>query len=385
SAIENTVPVLPQELVDSILGDVQNPTSLKQCSLVSPSFREPAQRLLFRDLSVMNDASRLRQLCDFLLENPRVADFVHNLRLDSIPDVESGGFEAAIQSLEACLPVIVSCAVKLTSLHLDSSYNHIYIPASLIQQLAAAIARVPLTDLQFTRYTFDSAGELRKVLSASPSVQSSGPPVTDRAQISTLAILWPNDSLSRCITKIIDFDSLRVLEVTPEPLAHVLLFARNVQELAIELYDRNVRPAIDLSVLNRLRKLSIYVESQDPTALSYIVQDVISHPPNSLRDIELTLSLSELFGFTYRTHDLPTVIGNAAFDAVFESAAYSSVALQRFAVVLQCWEGFNEQILAAAEEITSKFPFMHRKRLLEVVYEFGSQADERRVICERAT
>ncbi|KAF5381710.1 hypothetical protein D9615_005554 [Tricholomella constricta] len=76
---------LPQELIDKIVLELSgNWQSLEACSVVSSSFRDVSQKLLFKvltiDLHIRFKAANTR-LCDAFTSNPRLGDHVRSLRV----------------------------------------------------------------------------------------------------------------------------------------------------------------------------------------------------------------------------------------------------------------------------------------------------------------
>ncbi|KAG5644534.1 hypothetical protein DXG03_008188 [Asterophora parasitica] len=78
------LPALPQELIDVIIENLAgDSTNLQACSLVSSSFREPAQRRLFRAIYIHLDETLDASLIHAtqITSSPRLASFVESLKI----------------------------------------------------------------------------------------------------------------------------------------------------------------------------------------------------------------------------------------------------------------------------------------------------------------
>lgn len=73
----NSVPALPLEVLHTIIGDVADKRTLKQCSLISRSLCAPSQQALFSSISLEENA----QVIAFLDESPHIARYVKSLTL----------------------------------------------------------------------------------------------------------------------------------------------------------------------------------------------------------------------------------------------------------------------------------------------------------------
>ncbi|KAF8069869.1 hypothetical protein FPV67DRAFT_988803 [Lyophyllum atratum] len=78
---------VPQEIINAIIESLPTPlwsSTLRTCSLVSSSFRDPAQRQLFKVIHVSllpPLRSRNTTLCGTLIDNPRLCSFVKALHI----------------------------------------------------------------------------------------------------------------------------------------------------------------------------------------------------------------------------------------------------------------------------------------------------------------
>ncbi|KAF8152091.1 hypothetical protein K438DRAFT_2026862 [Mycena galopus ATCC 62051] len=72
---------IPQELVDSIISEVNGLTSLKACSLVCSSFREASQRILLRSLRIADNTPDYTAAYTLLVESPHIARYIRTLRV----------------------------------------------------------------------------------------------------------------------------------------------------------------------------------------------------------------------------------------------------------------------------------------------------------------
>ncbi|KAJ7475053.1 hypothetical protein FB451DRAFT_1247384 [Mycena latifolia] len=78
------MPPLPQELVDSIVGEVGDFDSLKACSLVMP-LRYSSQRILLRSLTLKNPRSSLPNYAavrDLFSQSPHVATYITRVKIE---------------------------------------------------------------------------------------------------------------------------------------------------------------------------------------------------------------------------------------------------------------------------------------------------------------
>ncbi|KAF8058185.1 hypothetical protein FPV67DRAFT_1721298 [Lyophyllum atratum] len=93
--------ILPQEIVDKIIEDIDGRAiirkpALRSCSLVSRSFRDPAQKHLFRYLLIhLANVSHYAALCKILRASPRMCSLVESICFiftgDTRPEVTSEG------------------------------------------------------------------------------------------------------------------------------------------------------------------------------------------------------------------------------------------------------------------------------------------------------
>ncbi|KAJ7358280.1 hypothetical protein DFH08DRAFT_932429 [Mycena albidolilacea] len=100
--------MIPQELVEAILSDV-DPGSLKSCSLVSPGFCVPSQRLIFRSFRLEGNRKGPTILSNYgraytlLTDSPHLAAYITNLEIH-LPTPSTSGDE--INSLRRVLPLL---------------------------------------------------------------------------------------------------------------------------------------------------------------------------------------------------------------------------------------------------------------------------------------
>ncbi|KAJ7819740.1 hypothetical protein B0H13DRAFT_2452622 [Mycena leptocephala] len=78
--------MIPQEIIDSILGEVDDVGSLKSCALVAPEFCQPSQRILLRSLTVESgykdsDPSNYTAVFRLLSESPHIAVYIRELTI----------------------------------------------------------------------------------------------------------------------------------------------------------------------------------------------------------------------------------------------------------------------------------------------------------------
>ncbi|KAJ7134027.1 hypothetical protein C8R43DRAFT_1110291 [Mycena crocata] len=85
--------MIPQELVEAIVDEIDDTLSLKACALVSPSFLSPSQRNLFRSFTL--NTRRTSECCNRLTESPHIAPHIsaltihlNNLFIDGTPGLE---------------------------------------------------------------------------------------------------------------------------------------------------------------------------------------------------------------------------------------------------------------------------------------------------------
>ncbi|KAJ7063987.1 hypothetical protein C8F01DRAFT_1130037, partial [Mycena amicta] len=378
------VPALAQELIDSIVQHIHDPTTLQRCSLVSASFREPAQRNLFKEITITNKNPVLRDLSQSLATNARIARSVRYLSFTYM--TEHGVLWTALESWEAHLSTLLSFTVNLARLLLSSDFAFIplMLRPRLLQRLGAAMVKLPLEHISLTKLSFGSSTDLRNLLGGSPHIRyatlfacqvgvDTQSDLTDTSPlgITTLELMYPEASLVHCVKRVVNLSSLCALVTHPQFLDPLLPFMTRLQQLTLRIYATPPQ-RIDMTGLSQLRQLT-----------RYVIERVIALPPSALRDLELIFPL-QFFPITLLLpRDFPDLMRDAGLDGLLVSPSYSSVSLKRLSVVLRSSDEFDEQILAAANELPAVLPFMHRKGLLEVVYEFGADG-ERRIICERA-
>ncbi|KAJ7610981.1 hypothetical protein FB45DRAFT_329362 [Roridomyces roridus] len=76
TTLTTTTMSLAQELIDSILDEVNDFASLKTCSLVASSFRCRSQRILYRRVRLLDNYGPIRAL---LHDSPRIASYIEQL------------------------------------------------------------------------------------------------------------------------------------------------------------------------------------------------------------------------------------------------------------------------------------------------------------------
>ncbi|KAJ6567957.1 hypothetical protein DFH09DRAFT_1080871 [Mycena vulgaris] len=87
--------MLPQELVDAVVHEVEDKKSLRACALASSCFLETSQRILFRSLKLNNHPTATGAWSTRLSESPHIAAYITNLslllsiRYTSPPEVQS--------------------------------------------------------------------------------------------------------------------------------------------------------------------------------------------------------------------------------------------------------------------------------------------------------
>jgi hypothetical protein len=99
------MPPLPQEIIDHIITELDDPCHLGSCALVSRSFRPQAQRLLFSHV-VLNDyyPHKLTDLAQILARNPTLGSYVQqaSLYLEGYPENSRQAAHDMQSILRAC-------------------------------------------------------------------------------------------------------------------------------------------------------------------------------------------------------------------------------------------------------------------------------------------
>ncbi|GLB41188.1 hypothetical protein LshimejAT787_0904030 [Lyophyllum shimeji] len=107
-----TPPRLPQDIIDNIIAELTGHVeTLKRCSVVSSSFRDPSQRVLFQWISTGMHPNSWSTVEKVIRSNPRLASFVKALHLQ-LPEFErqSGTY-------------IFEYLTSLRTLHIENSYH----------------------------------------------------------------------------------------------------------------------------------------------------------------------------------------------------------------------------------------------------------------------
>jgi hypothetical protein len=82
---------IPQDIIDSVIAEVGDDTHLlKQCTLVSSSFRHPSRRQLFSTITLKNDQT-CKGIYKLLVQNPVIQSFVRTIILSE--DIDSSASE----------------------------------------------------------------------------------------------------------------------------------------------------------------------------------------------------------------------------------------------------------------------------------------------------
>ncbi|KAJ6582955.1 hypothetical protein DFH09DRAFT_279036 [Mycena vulgaris] len=107
---------LPQELIDAIIDQVQDNTSLKSCAIAASPFLSPCQRRIFRSLHVhrgfsgKNRRRTLRSTSVFFTASPHLASHVRELIIE-LPDdcaAECGSLQVVLRSVQNIERLVVS-------------------------------------------------------------------------------------------------------------------------------------------------------------------------------------------------------------------------------------------------------------------------------------
>ncbi|KAF8075351.1 hypothetical protein FPV67DRAFT_1666070 [Lyophyllum atratum] len=132
----------PQEIVDKIIQEIDGPTRSKKhafqsCSLVSQSFRDPAQKHLFRYLLVDPAiASQYTSICEILHASPRMCRFVESICFIIDTDTLSESTPPGLPDLPRLHHVTVT-----GGRHLGWRDNWAYIPEAVKSDLCDIIRR----------------------------------------------------------------------------------------------------------------------------------------------------------------------------------------------------------------------------------------------------
>ncbi|KAF7341744.1 hypothetical protein MSAN_02073200 [Mycena sanguinolenta] len=74
---------LPQELVDTIVNNLDDKASWKSCSLAAKAFVPPSQRLLFEEMTFPTEAELLGMLSELFSESPHLAGFIRWVTIET--------------------------------------------------------------------------------------------------------------------------------------------------------------------------------------------------------------------------------------------------------------------------------------------------------------
>ncbi|KAJ6540410.1 hypothetical protein B0H19DRAFT_1077819 [Mycena capillaripes] len=139
---------VPQEILDSIVKEVEDVKSLKACSLAGSAFRFQSQRILLRSLKLKAAPSKERKLgavLAFLKESPHVVAYITIVRV-YIPATTAAAGE--LENLILVLGLLTNvrrCALMGTSV--GSFYDWNDVSAQLSSAIISFLARQPLHTL----------------------------------------------------------------------------------------------------------------------------------------------------------------------------------------------------------------------------------------------
>ncbi|KAJ7080033.1 hypothetical protein C8R44DRAFT_824482 [Mycena epipterygia] len=279
--------IIPQEIIDSILGKVEDIGSLKSCALVASNFCQPSQRILLRSLTVASGykhqhPSNYTAVFSLLSKSPHIAVYIKELTIrlpaghTALQEIETlRWILAQMTKVQHCtLTVQYIMDTRWSSLHptLSSVLLDFITRQRLHSMTIACLEEIPLpvllrfiTSIPRLSFSFLGGDPQRESLQA---VERPYPPSID-------CLILDSDS------KYVDSDSKYVTDLLARPESEAR--TRNLNRLALP-YDKSMvfirRAAFTLKHI-RLDCMGLHTKSE-------IIP--FEFPPlPSLRSVEMAL------------------------------------------------------------------------------------------------
>ncbi|KAJ6552033.1 hypothetical protein DFH09DRAFT_1167743 [Mycena vulgaris] len=132
---------IPQELINAIVGEVDDTKSLKACALSASGFREPSQRILLRLLHLDNDPPNYGAVCTLLTASPHIGPYVTTLSIGLSSKHAAASHAGDLQQLLATLTKVRRCIIRG---HYDCRWDRL---ASVAPVVGDFVQRQNLTEL----------------------------------------------------------------------------------------------------------------------------------------------------------------------------------------------------------------------------------------------
>jgi hypothetical protein len=176
--------IVPQELVDTIVSELEDVASLKACSLAGSAFRSPSQRILLRSLTL--EPTNYRAFSIFLEESPHVATYIICLHVH-LPSSRSTSEED-----EFFIQVLSRPAnVRRCIVHGDLIYDWTRLTPRMVSAVLGFLAQQPLRELRVLDLGHIPLLAFSRLLSAAPTVSFHRASVTE--SLEDISAVFPPD------------------------------------------------------------------------------------------------------------------------------------------------------------------------------------------------
>ncbi|KAJ7458165.1 hypothetical protein FB451DRAFT_1564021 [Mycena latifolia] len=105
--------MVPHDVVDAIIDELDDIEALKTCSLAGTLFRDTSQRILLRSMTLTNSANpskNYRAACTLLKVSPHIAIYARRLQIQ-IPSVHDSADTSSLQDVLSKLANVQQCIV----------------------------------------------------------------------------------------------------------------------------------------------------------------------------------------------------------------------------------------------------------------------------------
>ncbi|KAJ7512158.1 hypothetical protein B0H11DRAFT_2268302 [Mycena galericulata] len=324
--------IVPQELIDAILHEVDDADCLKRCSLAASAFRGTSQRRLFPSLTVDNrqlGTNRLRSYnaaCALVNESPHLAEYIIALTLRLSSDDTAPAILPSVQRLLNKLKNVRRCTIQgvtgyssgwarlapplfdfirarnLTELHV------LYLDQIPPPALALFVSSAPIVSF------YDVTVE--------PNISLDVPPVASQSKLKQLVIAGQKTGSIYSVLGRPEFASYMVnirrlslsLILPPRPFsALVSAVARNVEHVRFDLeLDYSSLPSSQLFPLLRCVEIPIESDLAGERRWTAGMTHILTAQLPALQEIIITYHVASLLAPFIRPETLEPVDKNMA-------------------------------------------------------------------------
>ncbi|KAJ7624322.1 hypothetical protein DFH06DRAFT_1230169 [Mycena polygramma] len=278
---------LPQELIDTIVGEVTDTDSLRACTLVSPRFRWPSQRILLHSLTLNGHLDSA--VCALLRRSPHILDYITRLKIKLPPGLPNLIEAHSLRWILTRLTRVQRCVI--TGVFLDARWGDL--TSDVTSDILGFLVRQPLQSLHISFLKDIPQAVFLRFITSAPTLSFDNVDINQVSDVEAPYSLVDSHSPS-VNSLLLNRKSTSVSEILRRPA--IMVHTGTLSRLSVTL-DQNADVSLVQATSRTLQYLRLDCKYFAPSPFS-----LGSLPPlPCLRSVEVALHFSAPWsvGFVY--------------------------------------------------------------------------------------